>query len=98
MNEEKKESEPVREIRTVPIKVIDLIDFYISCKELGGKAEEMAEFMLDLFPEDMTDDDFTDYWTEYKLMLEEQRAELEEQALHLKVALFDEGKWGQSNR
>ena len=89
---------PEREVRTVPIRVIDLIDFYISCKELGGKAEEMGEFILDLFPEDMTDDDFTDYWTEYSLALEEQRAELEEQALHLKVILFEEGKWGKSNR
>lgn len=85
-------------MRTIEVKVIDLIDLYLSAIQLGQGGEEIAEFLLDFFPTDTNDSDFTDYWEHYKLLLESQRAALEDLALELKKRLIEEDKWGEDHR
>jgi len=84
-------------MRTIEIKVIDLIDLYISAIQLGKEGREIAEFLLDFFPQDTNNEDFKDYWKNYQILFESQRGELEDLALELKRKLIEEEKWGESN-
>ncbi len=47
----------------------DLIDIYLVCAQKGKEGEDIAEFLIDFFPQDMTDDDFKNYWRDYDILM-----------------------------
>lgn len=85
-------TEAVR-LRLTGVPVIDLIDMGLVL--LQSKCDfDAMDFFLDLFPDDMTDRDFEDYFGAYDLVKESQRPAMERLAEILKQLLMEKGKWG----
>ena len=78
--------------RNVQIRVIDLIDVYITIVEAKCKWY-VADFLLYFFPDDTNEEDFKRYWNEYDLIDERQRPQIEDIANELKRKLRVERKW-----
>ena len=70
----------------------DLIDIYLVALQAtyGG---EVTSFLIDLFPDDVGEDDFKAYWQELELVFEAHRKDIEAYAELLKSSLKDENKW-----
>jgi len=78
--------------RKIEIEMTDLIDIYLVALQAtyGG---EVTCFLLDFFPDDVSEDDFKAYWQELDLVFEPHRKGIEAYAELLKSTLKDEKKW-----
>ena len=78
--------------RKIEIKMTDLIDIYLVALQAttGG---ELASFLLDFFPNDVSENDFKAYWQELDVFFEPCRKNIEAYAELLKSTLKDENKW-----
>jgi len=79
--------------REVSVKMSDLID--ITMVFMQSKVDVLSlTFLLDLFPDDVNDEDFKKYFEEYELVTEYQRPAMEDLANCLKMLLVRKNKWG----
>ena len=79
--------------RKTKIDVSDLVDIFLVCRQKGEAGIDISYFLLDFFPNDMTQKDLDNYWKDLTLLFEEQRGDIEDLVGILKMRLFEEGKW-----